>query len=470
LRSAALLATGVIGVAGAGGLGGVAAIAAVSPAGRAPSATSWSAPAALGGCPGSEAPWAVFPEDSPRHATGPGAVVFSTASGCHSGARVLIAAIGAGERPAAPAALRTANGREIALRGPLAVARGPEGGVVVAASASAPPGGSAGGLFTQGRAGGPFSPASSTAGPTAPIASSSAYLGDVAIASAVPEPDGRSGVSLRVERHRARTFQPALSVSRGAAGAIASLTVALDYRSDALVAWSQGGAIYARELPASGAAHRLQRLAAASAHTRVTALISDDNRAIVAWAEQRASQTSIYLEISSAGVRFHRPVLLERFADPDGLRSPSASPSLIRLSSESVMLAWSGSEAGHWVVRTAPIDLNGMRAVQTMPTPGADAMLAAIAPGPAGDALALWSEPQLSRAGDADAGRSAIFAARGVDAYPGLSIFGAPEQVAPPGPNSDPALALDPSSDRALALWRGAGGLIEYAIGTPLAP
>jgi len=113
-----------------------------------------------------------------------------------------------------------------------------------------------------------------------------------------------------------------------------------------------------------------------------------------AWAEQRDSQTSIYLDISRPGVRFHRPILLERFADPDGLRSPADSPSLIRLSSESVMLAWSGSQAGHWVVRTAAIDLKGMRAVQTMPTPGADALLAALAPGPVGDALVLWTEPQ----------------------------------------------------------------------------
>jgi hypothetical protein len=434
-------------------------------------AASWSAPAALGGCAGSEAPWAVFPADSPKHATGPGAVVWSTERGCPGGARVLVAAIGAGGTPAAPSALRTGGRQALALRGPLAVAGGPHGGVVVSASVSDPGApGTAQGLFTQGRASGPLSPASATGGPASPIAMATAYLGDVAIASPAAEAHGLTAVRLRVERHHASSFEPAVPVSRGAAGAVESLRVALDYRSDALVTWSQGGALYARELPASGRAHPIQRLAASAPDARIAALISDDNRAILAWAEQRGAQTSIYLDISASGVRFHRPVLLERFSDPDGLRSPGDSPSLIRLSSESVMLAWSGSEAGHWVVHTAPIDLRGMRAIQTMPTPGADALLAALAAGPAGDALVLWTEPQLGAAGVADSNEAAIFAARGIDAYPGLSIFGEPEQVAPFGPNSDPALAVDPGSDRALAVWRGAGGVIDYAIRSAGAP
>ena len=434
LRSAPVLAaalasaTGVMGIAGAGAAQIV------------PRTPSWSAPATLGGCAGSEAPWAVFPEDSPGHATGPGAVVFSTAGGCPGGARVLVAAIGAGARPATPAALRTASGRALALRGPLVVARGPRGGVVLAASASgsASPGGSPRGPVHPGPRERPLLATELNRRAGCAVASASAYLGDVAIASTVAEPRGRSAVRLRLERHRARAFEPARPVSRAAAGAIASLTVALDYRSDALVAWSQRGAIYARELPASGRAHPIQRLGAAGTDMRIAAVISDDNRAIVAWAEQRASQTSIYLDRSTARVRFHRAVLLEHFADPDGLRSPGASPSLIRLSSESVMLAWSGSRAGHWVVRTAPIDLNGMRAVQTMPTQGADALLAGLAPGPADDAFALWTEPQPSRAGDAGPGQSAIFAARGVETYPGVSTFGAPEQIARTGTQQRP--------------------------------
>jgi len=475
LRAATLLAAvGATAVASATG------VAAAPAAGLAPAVAGWSQPMMLGGCPGSEAPWVVFPSDSPAHRTGPGALVWSTGGGCPGGSRVLLAAIASDGKPGAPVALRTGGGRGIALRGPLAVAGGPHGGVVVAASGSVSAassgsrsgalGGSAQGLFSQGRAGGPFSPASPTGGPASPIALVSAYLGDVAIASPAAEADGQSAVRLRVERHHASGFQPAVQVSSGAAGAVESLKVALDYRSDALVAWWQRGAIYVRDLPAAGRAHPIQRLAAAAPDPRIAALISDDNRAIVAWSVQRGAQTSIYLDISTGGVRFHHAVLLERFTDPDDLRSPGDSPSLIRLSSESVMLAFSGEQAGHWVVRTAPIDLHGMRPVETMPTPGADALLAALAPGPDGDAFVLWTEPQPGPAGVAKPAQAAIFAARGVDAYPGVSIFGKPEEVAAPGPNSSPALAVDPGSDRAFAVWRGAGGSIEYAIRTAAAP
>jgi hypothetical protein len=162
-------------------------------------------------------------------------------------------------------------------------------------------------------------------------------------------------------------------------------------------------------------------------------------------------------------VRFGVPRLLERFHDPDGLPFPAASPSLVRLSSESVMLAWAGSAAGHWVVRTAPVDLNGVGAVGTIAAPGGDALLAGLAAGPADDALVLWTEPLPTAAGPPDMARQALFAAHGFDAYPPRTIFGEPEQVAP-APVADATVALDPASDRAVAVWQGEAGAIDYAI------
>jgi len=422
----------------------------------------WSQPATLGGCAGNEAPWTVFPSDRPDHATGAGAIVWSSGRRCPGGARVLVAAVGPADRPAAATPLHTASGRRIALRGPLAVAGGPYGQIVVAGFA---PTGPAQGAFTQGTAGRWFTPAALTTRPATPTALASAYLGDVALGSAIDGTRARTGISLRVERHHASGFAVRGPLSGAGAGRVQSLRVALDYRSDALLVWWQRGALYARELPASGSAHAPERLASSGPDVRIAAVISDDDRAVVAWAATRGSETSVYLDSSVPGVRFHRPRLLERFSDPGGLRSPSASPSLVRLSSEGVLLAWAGAEAGRWVVRTAPVDLDGVRRVSTIPTPGAEALLAALAPGPGGEALALWTEPQLTPQGGAELSRQAIFAARGVDAYPGMSIFGAPQQVAAPGPNSDPTVAFDPDSDRALAVWRGAGGAIEYALG-----
>jgi hypothetical protein len=83
--------------------------------------------------------------------------------------------------------------------------------------------------------------------------------------------------------------------------------------------------------------------------------------------------------------------------------------------------------------------------------------------------LALWTEPQETSAG-LDLSRQAIFAARGFDAYPGQTAFAVGEQIAPAGPNSDVTVALDPSSDRAIAAWRTGEGQLAYAIRAPGAP
>jgi len=133
------------------------------------------------------------------------------------------------------------------------------------------------------------------------------------------------------------------------------------------------------------------------------------------------------------------------------------------------MMAWTGAEAGHLVVRAAAIDLHGVRPPSTISSPGRDALLADLAPGPDGEALALWTEPQTTPIG-LDLGRQAIFAARGFDAYPGPPAFAVGEQVAPAGPNSDPTIAIDPDSDRAIAVWRGGAGAIAYAVRATGAP
>ena len=193
--------------------------------------------------------------------------------------------------------------------------------------------------------------------------------------------------------------------------------------------------------------------------------LSDDYRGIIAWSEQRAGETRVYLDRSDTGVHFGAPQLLESFRDPDGVSSPAASPTLVRLSSESVMMAWAGAAAGHRVVRTAAIDLLGVGTPSTISAPAGDALLADLTPGPDGDALVLWSEPQTEPDGAPDLGEQAIYAARGIDAYPRQTLFDAPEELAGPGPNSDATVAIDPADDHALAVWLGAGGQLQYSVG-----
>jgi len=374
-----------------------------------------------------------------------------------------VAPIGAGDAPGAAGAPLAAGGRRIALEGPLAVTGAPDGKIVIAGSSQ---GAHAHALLIQGAAGGPFTPLASVAGADDPIALTSAYLGDTAFVSSPTLGSNAGAVRVRLERHFSRVFGPGLVASTDERRPRpVALALALDYRCDALAVWAQDGSLYARDMPTSGVTHQIQRLAPVGSNLKIAALLSDDNRAIVAWSDQHGTQTSVYLDQSATGVRFGAPTLLERFTDPDGLSAPAGSPSLIRLSSESVMMAWAGSAEGRWVVRTAAIDGHGPGPVATIATPGVDALLEGLTPGPDGDALIVWTEPQQAEGSPPDLERQAIFAARGISAYPGRTIFGQPEEVAPPGFNSDVSAALDPDSDRALAVWRGADTGIEYSIG-----
>ena len=428
--------------------------------------TPWSAPAVLSPCAAGAAAQVVFPSDSPSHATGAGAIVWSAAAGCAGGEGARVAAIGAGDAPGRSAIPRTATGQPLAPHGPLLAAGAAHGQVVIAGSA---PGDEKAGLVVQGTAGGPFAALQPAGSSKAPLALATAYLGDLALASTParvrsPSENAISGFDVHVERFYSSHLGREVAVRTAGSGPVQELTLAMDYRSEVLAVWIQEGAIYARVVPADGAPQPLQRLTRVGEHPHLGALLSDDGRAIVAWSEQQGAQTRVYIDRSGSGARFRAAQLLERFEDPDGLTAPADSPSLVRLSSESVMLAWAGSAAGHWVVRTASVDMNGVGAPGTIATPGADDLLAGLTAGPAADALVLWTQPLPSATGLPDLEHESIFAARGFDAAQQRAAFGAPELVAAPAPVHDLSAELDPGSDRPVAVWQGEADRIEYSV------
>ncbi len=428
--------------------------------------TPWSAPAIVSPCAAGASAHVVFPSDSPSNATGAGAIVWSAPADCAGGEGARVAAIGAGDEPGPSAIPRSASGRPLLPHGPLLAGGAPHGKVVIAGSAHS---GATAGLLVQGADGGPFAALTSLGSSTAPLALASAYLGDVALASTPARVRGQrasasSGFDVHVERFYSSHFGRDIAVRTAGSGPVQELTLAMDYRSEVLAVWVQGGAIYARVLAVRGAAQPLQRLARTGEQPHIAAVLSDDGRAIVAWSEQQGARTSVYIDRSGSGVRFGAAQLLERFEDPDGLSAPAASPSLVRLSSESVMLAWAGSAAGHWVVRTASVDMNGVGAPGTIATPGADVLLACLTAGPAADALVLWTQPLPSATGLPDLERESIFAARGFDAAEQRTAFGAPELVAAPAPVHDLSAGFDPDSDRAVAAWQGEADRIEYSV------
>jgi hypothetical protein len=488
--AAALLAT--VSIAGSAALTGPPARAALSadvtpaPQHQAP----WSVPAVLSACPAAPAAQVVFPSDSPSQATGAGAIVWSASSRCPGGEGVRVAPLGVEDLPGSPSIPRTTTGSTLLPRGALLATGASHGQILIAGSSPRTP---SDGLLIQGAAAGAFTMLQTSDGASAPMALVTGYLGDVALvappgansggatetggetggrSAAAPErPRNPAGVGaqtlgVHVERFFAHKFVRNLSTRTAGTGRLQSLTLAMDYRSEVLAVWVQHGAIYARVMPNRGAARPLQRLAPVALHPKLAAVISDDEHAIVAWSEQLGDETAVYLDRSAIGVRFRAPQLLERFRDPDGQPSPEASPRLVRLSSESVMIAWAGATSSHWVVRTAPVTMNGVGDVSTIAAPGADALLADLASGPDADAIVLWTEPSLTVAGPPDMQRQALFAARGFDAYPERTSFGEPLEIAPPAPVADATVALDPDSDRAVAVWQGEAAAIEYAIGT----
>ena len=317
-----------------------------------------------------------------------------------------------------------------------------------------------GAIALQGRAGEPFEAIPPRPGFAAPFAATSGYLGDLAVVGGASE--GR--LQLQVERFYATGFVRRSLVSAGPG--VRLLTPALDYRSDAMLVWEQGGAILAQYLPATGRPKAPQRLAAAGPGLRIAALLSDNRRGTVAWSEQRGARTDVYLDRSAAGVRFGAPRLLESFGNPRGIAPPAASPSLIRLSTESVMLAWSSIVGGRWVIRSATVDRDRVGPPATTSSPAGDALLADLQPGPRADALLLWTEPTRGAGTGDGTPEQAIYAARGFRGTASGVVFEAPQQLAAVGPNSEATVAVDPDSDRTVAVWRE-GQLLRYAVGEP---
>jgi hypothetical protein len=293
-----------------------------------------------------------------------------------------------------------------------------------------------------------------------PYAVTDGYLGDLALtARAGGETDP---LQLQVERFYTHSF--VRSTAAGAAfGPIQTQTVALDYRTDALVVWAQSGTVYAQSVPAKGSARPVQRLAAAGARVSLSAVISDNYRATVAWSEQRGNQTSVYLDRSSTGVSFGKPQLLERFNDVHGLAPPPGSPQLVRLSTESVVLAWAAVSEGRWVVRVAALDEDGIGLPATIAAPRGDALLSDVAPGPTSDLLVLWTEPKPGTQAEGGTPEHAIFAARGFRIHPDRMWFPPAEEVASAGAAGEATAAFDPDTDRAVASWQ-ADGSVQYAV------
>ncbi|HEY3829999.1 MAG TPA: hypothetical protein VGL57_12465 [Solirubrobacteraceae bacterium] len=419
----------------------------------------WSAPRLLTGCAiaSSQAPpLVVFPSSQPQVRSGSGALLWTGPVAC-AGSSDGGTASTAAQREALAARLGPSG-----LPGPgRALNAGADGPVEIAAVAGTALGqviALGDGLLAEGNVPGTFAAPLALDGPATPVTVASGYLGDTAVVSTRRERHSKWALALRVQRHYSSTPAAPRLLAVGSTRPRA-LAVAMDYRSDVLVAWATPAAIYAREVAAGGSVGAVERVGPGAGVSELRALISDDGRAILAWRVQTLARgglavTSIESSISGPGMAFARSATVESFTDLPALAPPPGSLRLTRLSSEAVMMVWTGMRVGRYVVRASPVSLRrGVWAPVTISPRGRQALLADLIAGPRAEVLALWTTAPRLRDGTLDPRHRAILAAWGHYGGRGEARFAATEALAAPGPNGVPAAAFDPQSDRVLAAW-----------------
>jgi hypothetical protein len=120
-------------------------------------------------------------------------------------------------------------------------------------------------------------------------------------------------------------------------------------------------------------------------------------------------------------------------------------------------------------VRGAPAVLAARGSSTLLSGAGTEAVLAGLAPGPAGEAMALWTSAPMGES--PGAARTQLWAER-TFVVPHDRLAHLPAQMlAAPGPVASPSIAVDPADDRALAVWRtlAPAPRIEYAVNGPVA-
>jgi hypothetical protein len=414
----------------------------------------WSGPSQLGRC-ALAAPAVVFPSSAPSIPSGPGAVVW--ASRCAPAATPVwtlsLAELDGGRA-------RAARSRAVSGASPASLQAVGGSGARITAAAAEP---DAAFVLLQGRAGAGPGVSVALHGAATAAALARAYLGDAALATVTEAP----ALEVRVQRYFLGSFTARQAVPIPA-GPVTALTATMDYRSDVLLAWQQGGYIYAHMVRASGRADPTQRLGPSAPHPQLRALVSDNDHGMVAWSTAQAGpggapRTSVFVDLSEPGVRFGAPARLASFADPGLVGRSPGSLALVRLSSENVLLAWTARERGRYVVRAAPAVYAATRPSALVSDVRTQAVLSDLAAGPAGEAIAVW---RASEGPAFDPHRAALWAARAFilrHDRPGVALA---EQLAPPGSNGAASVGVDPASDRAVVAWlagAGAQPAVDYA-------
>jgi len=406
-------------------------------------AEAWSTPVVAGSGALSD-PRAVF------SSAGAGAIAWGVAGG----ARALTLA------PAAVGATTRSAVHELSLQSVAGATSDGSGRVVLAGELGANGGRATAALEAD--PSGPFGAARALNPGGGPVALTDYLTGEVALAAGSPA-GGVGRVLLRLQQRQAQRFGAPVQLS-AMTGLVSAIAVGLDYRGDALVAWQQSGRIWARVRHLTGTLGPLQTLGSSRAAPRLGALVSDDQRGIVAWTDETAAgavtRAQTFLSISGLGVHFAAATPVETWAEPAGFHLGTGAMRLLRLADGRVMLGWTGWQDGEPVVRMSAVALSGLRPPVVVSQDGTAAQLTDLVPGARGEALAVLSASEPGASLDAGA---EIETAVGVDeGVAGTAVFAPVEPVAAAPADNQATAAFDPLNDRPIVTWR-AGAQIRYA-------
>jgi hypothetical protein len=413
-------------------------------------APPWSAPATVPGALGSPTPVVVTPAGNAELL----APISRSALGSPGGPASELVGLGADGRPgkaqpvAIAAGLLTTYARNhVAIAGSTLV-----DGTITDRSHSTVALGTAGGSL-----GGAHGLSASTGQHVLGLAGSA--RGDLALVTG----DASHVRTVYVRRAGTTSFRVALriSVSSRARGA----TVAVGPKGDVLVVWEDDHEIFARHLGTTGHAGAVHRIGD-GVQSQLQAAIGDSGRLEIAWKTQRVSEgesnaPAIVRFATAAPGHGFGPQLTVETVGASGTGRYVAAPGvkLIPEADGHTLLAWTGFDGSHFVVRVTEV-VNGHRvAPQTLSPAGVDAVLGDAATGAGGAAIVAWRSG-VQGADPAPGATQTVFASHR-DA--GAGAFGAPGQVSGDGENAAaaPFAALDAVSGRSFVVYAPLAGGVE---------
>lgn len=261
--------------------------------------------------------------------------------------------------------------------------------------------------------------------------------------------------TLYVRRAGTTSFRAALRIAVGSRARGA--TVAVGPKGDVLVVWEDDHEIFARHLGSTGHAGAVHRIGD-GVQSQLQAAIDDSGRLEVAWKTQRVSEGEsntpaiVRFVTAAPGHGFGAQRTVETVgASGTGRYVAAPGVRLIAEANGSTLLAWTGFDGSHFVVRASEVAGGHRGMPQTLSPAGEDAVLGDAATGADGAAIVAW-RAGVRGADPVPGATQTVFASLRAA---GATAFGGPEQVSDTGENAPtaPFAALDPVSGRSFVAY-----------------